>query len=185
MAYYSGALSSTPDTVAVVPTRWNQTSSWASNSSKPISATFPDAVVFAANHLAITAEGELAGLATNGFGTFGCWNYHVKALYTWYGGVVCDAVYDCNHYGAASDVMSPNATATTGSGPGPIDTGAGDRSSKKSDDIALGVGIGIGVPSLIATVLGVWYASRRYNLDFHYGNTATEEQSGDDAAGKI
>jgi len=87
----------------------------------------------------------------------------VKALYTWYNDVKCNAVYDCNRPGSTGDSQSFNASRTTaavvstmtGDPVGGGDVSGGTSASDESDHIALGVGIGIGVPSLIAAIAAV------------------------------
>lgn len=201
MAYYAMTLTSAPDTVAVVPTPQNRTAVWARNGTNPLSATFPDGTVFTAN-ISATIKSDFAGVGSNGFGSFDCWKYDRAALYKWYNGMTCDAVYDCNHQSHAGDDITLNATGTVAA-PNPTMTsdppGNNDRKdsdSKKSNDISLGVGLGLGIPTFLATIAGVWYASRQprireylHSLNPVHGNSSgrpvrgssTEQQVQNDA----
>jgi hypothetical protein len=206
MAYYAVTLTGAPNTVTVVDTPHNETAVWVRNGSQPLSATFPDGAIFTANLTETNQEGAFAGAGNNGFGSFNCWKYFAKNMYTWYGGVLCNAVYDCNHQSGPGDTQMPNATTTpAATAPTMTDNpdGQGDGSeqkqeSNKSDNIALGVGIGIGLPSLLATIAGLLYANRHHNLlgalnlhrlkgsDEPVGGLANEEHtpSGSEKAGE-
>jgi len=177
MAYYERTITSAPNTVTVIPTPRNETAVWIRN--EPLSATFPDGVIFTANISAARLEGEFAGTASNGFNPpFNCWKFDKKALYTWYNAVTCDATYDCNHQNGPGDSQSPNTTGTTAI-PQPTRE---SESSDRSNNIALGVGIGIGVPSLIAALAAVWYASKRYDIMAHLHLASLR---GDDTAMRV
>jgi hypothetical protein len=97
-----------------------------------------------------------------------CWKYDMDSLYTWYNGVICDAVYDCNRQGAVGD--SPDALRP------PDEDGNGD--AKKGNNIALGVGIGLGVPTLLATLVGVVKPWRRRAMGLlHSSKHVGEEET--------
>ena len=162
MAYFSLGINSTPESVAVIPTQRNHTAAWLNHNGTGfyhVYATFPDGIFFNVN---LSTRTNLAGIGYNGFGPFNCWQYNVSKLYSWYNGVICDAVYDCNHQAAAGDDKSLNASKTP-TGPEPSQTNAESPGSddNKSNEIALGVGIGLGLPSIIVAVIGVWAAWNR------------------------
>ncbi|KAF2109500.1 hypothetical protein BDV96DRAFT_604825 [Lophiotrema nucula] len=194
MAYYSSTLKPIPDTVTVIPTKWNTTVPWFNtthtNKFLRSSAVFPDGTVF---NLTLTNRSSVqdtkGGIGDNGWAEFTCWRYPAAGLYSWYSNVWCDGVYDCNHQDRGGDQGSPNATATatataTPSAPTASSTGDGGmehRDARHSDAIALGLGLGIGLPSTVAAIVGLWYANRQWNLarvlHLHHGPTMNERPS--------
>jgi hypothetical protein len=115
MAYFQGAVNSSPDTVAFVKTSPGLTQVW--ESTGDIAATFPDGNVFTVSIPHPVPAGQYAGAGHNLQRDFTCWFNVVKNVYNWDVNS-CDQIYDCNH-SAAPLPSSSTAAATASNTPTP------------------------------------------------------------------
>jgi hypothetical protein len=111
MAYFIGAVNSSPDAVATVPTSPGLTRVWEGTGA--VSATFQDGDVFTVTIPSPVPNGAYAGPGSNNYGPFSCWYNYKPNVYNW-GGNSCDMIYDCNHEAAPASTAAATSTLMTG-----------------------------------------------------------------------
>jgi hypothetical protein len=111
MAYFIGAVDSSPDAVATVPTAPGQTRVWEGTGA--VSATFQDGDVFTVTIPHPVPNSAYAGAGSNNYGPFSCWYNYKPNVYNW-GGNSCDMIYDCNHEAAPASTAAAISTTMAG-----------------------------------------------------------------------
>jgi hypothetical protein len=113
MAYFVGAITNLPTTVAQVSTPPGETEAW--EGSGMISVVFQNGVYFNVTIPHPVANGAYAGVGQNNYGNFSCWYDNKPNQYNW-GNNTCDMIYDCNHLAAPETTQGNVATTSTTTG---------------------------------------------------------------------
>ncbi|KAI1411810.1 hypothetical protein F5Y13DRAFT_51421 [Hypoxylon sp. FL1857] len=156
VSYFSGSPNSTPDDITTVST--GQHHDWANTTTE---AYFSDTgVKFKSVLIEHGDAGDYAGMGTNGYANFTCWQMAPTFLYA-HENRNCYVMYDCNHL--SSPASLPSATPSVSNTPSsPASASTSDSGSHLSVGAIVGLSIGIACAAIALAGIAGFFLWRHW-----------------------